>query len=410
MLRRFNSILRSASCPWHGPPAEFLGRGARPFKFSNLVVATFLHDVQEYRRFSGCHALSTMASSCELITADKLSELLLHRITSTVEHNRLALQVFDDAVLAAGDDEDALSHIPLPRRRATLVFSDVDGTLKVSHGTNAQSLVCFDVRRAIMSINGVDNSIFFVPATGRDIELVDSVFPGLRLPTIADDGGYIRYPSGHSVSYPLPPIEEFRRLGSGIVNRGQATEIKLGNAYGLSYSEMSTYFAADAESFRALALERDDITVYTHKYPGSQEIIVQDGRHTKGTAVREVVREFKNNGFDEVDVISAGDSSNDESHFRAINELGGVSVRIKYKQDTAAKYYVPSLEVWQNAIIATSRELVRLGIAADDVFEDIADVEPDEETSTDEQASNSLNSVGVPEDNSDDDASPRARH
>ena len=373
MLRRIHRI---ASWTVHGPNGPL----SRPLKFKNQALTTCLYESCHSYRVIKCHALSTMSDNsarCELISVEKLSELLLQGITRTIDENRNCLENFDEAIIEAGEDEKVLSNIKLPKRRATIIFSDVDGTLKVSHGTNAENLIGFELRRAILSINGVDGCIFFIPATGRDIQLVDSVFPGMKLATIADDGGYIRYPSGRSVSYPLPPIDEFRRLGDDIINRGQAKEIKLANAYGLSYSEMSSYFPADVESFRALALERRDITVYTHKYPGSQEIIVQDGRHTKGTAVHDIVRDFKNNGFDHVHVVSAGDSSNDESHFRAVNQLGGFSVRIKYKQDTAAKYYVPSLEVWQNAIIRTSRQLIRMGIANNDVFEDIADKEAD---------------------------------
>lgn len=315
------------------------------------------------------------------LNSESLSTRLVEIITKTVNANNESALQYEAALTEASDrDGDGVGvNLEGTERHATLLFSDIDGTLKVSHGTGAVSVVPLEVRRAVARINGIAGAVFFIPATGRDIELADGALPGLRLATIADDGGYVRGIDGRSTLHPLPEIPEFRELGASIIELGHAKQLKLGNAYGLSYPLQSKVYDEHVSKFENLAEPRSDVIVYTHTYPDSKEIIVQDGLHTKGTAVLEIVQEFKNNaGFHHVNVFSVGDSSNDETHFNAVKQLGGFSVRVKPNGDTAAQFSVPTIDVFQDALVRTGQSLVELGLCLDDSCDELPDCVDDD--------------------------------
>jgi len=317
----------------------------------------------------------------ELIDSIALSTLLLDRVTRTIEDNRAEVAKFDQAVIDAGDDDEALAQVPLPVRHIALLFSDIDGTLKSSFGISADNLVPLEVRNSIQCINGLENCVFFIPATGRDFKRVDHLFAGLLLPTIANDGGEIRFPSGRTVRYDLPEIPEFLALGREIISRHEASDLQLDNAYGLSYKKDSKLFDSHLKQFRKLAEARpqQDVIIYEHEYVGTKEIIVQDSRHTKGTALEEIVGEFKVLGYSQFAIFTAGDSTNDESHFESALKLGGFSLRIgKADYESKARFYVKSISEYQEALIELARQLIRLRMAPSD--SDGADDDEDDDT------------------------------
>ena len=223
-------------------------------------------------------------------------------------------------------------------------FLDVDGTLLPHARTPEAVRVSAGMRSAIDALSRVSGGAVAL-VTGRRVSDLDRLFPRLRIPAVGQHGGEHRTTSGRIIVR-SPSTPAFEQLRERMVRRvARHPGLRLEDK-GLS---LALHFrGAPRLAGTALRMARAEAARLggSHVVQAGRYVIeIRSSRWNKGSAVRSLMRKAPFRG--RVPVF-LGDDVTDEDAFAAINDLGGISVKVG-RGPTAAHYRlpgVPAVRAW----------------------------------------------------------------
>lgn len=239
----------------------------------------------------------------------------------------------------------------LPDGRWAL-FLDIDGTL-LEHADHPDAVsVSHDLRRLLGNIEQrLDGAVAFI--TGRSVSVADRLFHPLKL----------RVAGLYGLEHRLTPegLVEVADAPADVAALADAIEAELGrNQVYIErkgpilaiHTRAAPHLLARATHLveQALAQLPDGYRVI----PGNAGVELMPLEAAKGAAVR---RFMAIPPFAGRRPVFLGDDAPDENGFEAINEAGGISIRVRPRGPTAAKYVlddVSSAIGWLAANFATS--------------------------------------------------------
>ncbi len=229
-------------------------------------------------------------------------------------------------------------------------FFDIDGTLleiaATPSGVRVDAGLVATIRRLHECSGGAVALI-----SGRRVEDIDALFPGLRLPLAGQHGLERRDPAGVSHCHEPEGVDWpwLKALVKGTVDgmNGLLLEDK-----GLT---LAVHFrqnpAIEGTVTRALARIVADAGAAVALQPGKCVLEVKPAGRDKGTAIAEFMTEPPFRGRRPVFI---GDDVTDEYGFRMVNDMGGDSVKVGAGQ-SAARWRlddVRAVRAWLEDILA----------------------------------------------------------
>jgi trehalose 6-phosphate phosphatase len=213
------------------------------------------------------------------------------------------------------------------------LFLDVDGTLLeiMEHPDDVRAAPPLK-RTLAVAADSLGGALALV--SGRSIASLDAVFDPLRLPAAGlhglerrDAGGRVHYPSGYArrIAAARAALLEFVQSESGLLLEDK------GAALALHYRGAPELVDACR---RHVGLARDAAGEDFHVQHGKMVFELKPSGRDKGTAVSDFMGETPFQGRRPVFV---GDDVTDEDGFRAVNALGGISIRVGEAAGSAAR-------------------------------------------------------------------------
>lgn len=213
------------------------------------------------------------------------------------------------------------------------LFLDVDGTLLdiMEHPDDVRAAP--HLKRVLAAAaDSLGGALALV--SGRSIASLDAVFDPLRLPAAGlhglerrDAGGRVHYPSGYArrIAAARDALLEFVQAEPGLLleDKGAALALHFRGAPAL----------AD-ECRRRIGQARQAAGEDFHVQHGKMVFELKPSGRDKGTAVTDFMAETPFRGRRPVFV---GDDVTDEDGFRAVNALGGISIRVGETAGSAAR-------------------------------------------------------------------------
>lgn len=228
------------------------------------------------------------------------------------------------------------------------LFLDVDGTLvDIEHHPDevrADPALRHSLAAASRALDGA-----LALVSGRTIASLDRIFSPLCLPAAGlhglerrDADGRVHYPSGYAerIAAARAQLLGFVQSEAGLLleDKGAALALHFRNAPQLEDAcrrHMEAAWQAAGEDF--------------HVQQGKMVLELKPSGHDKGTAIMAFMEEAPFAGRRPVFI---GDDLTDEDGFRAVNRLGGLSVRVGSDPDSAARIVagtVAEIRQWLSA-------------------------------------------------------------
>ena len=228
-------------------------------------------------------------------------------------------------------------------RRA--LFLDVDGTLLeiMAHPDDVRAAP--QLRHLLETVSrSLDGALALV--SGRSIASIDRIFAPLSLPAGGlhglerrDARGRVHYPSGYAdrIGAARRGLMDFVQSEPGLLleDKGAALALHYRNAPAL-----------EDECRRRIGIARAAAGDDFHVQRGKMVLELKPSGQDKGTAVMAFMSEAPFRGRQPVFI---GDDVTDEDGFRAVNALGGLSIRVGGSAGSAARYVaadVPEILDW----------------------------------------------------------------
>lgn len=240
-----------------------------------------------------------------------------------------------------------LPEFPAPAGLA--LFLDVDGTLLDIE--ERPDLVHADARlhallERLRDAHGGALSLI----SGRPIADLDRIFAPARFPAAGGHGAELRIHAGDEITaagggLPAPAIAELEAL---VEKHPQLLLEKKPGGVSLHYRR-----APELKSLCRRLMDRllDRVGDHFRLIAGKMVLELAPRDHHKGKVVHEMMRHAPFNGRRPVFV---GDDVTDEDGFRAVNGLGGFSVRVGDKSDSEARYVlkdVTAVREWLESLL-----------------------------------------------------------
>ena len=217
------------------------------------------------------------------------------------------------------------------------LFLDFDGTL-VELAPRPEEVVV--PARLIDLLETLSKSLSGAVAivSGRPVAQLDSLLRPLRLATVGEHGAEIRHAEGE-------PVAHVARMPAGLADRvcalaaglpGTQPEIKSVSA-ALHFRNAPAHAIAAVEGMQALVAEIESYELLQGKMVAE----LKPAAVSKGLAVAQLMQESI---FAGRRAVYFGDDVTDESAFRAVNELGGVSVRVGSAKQSHARYELAAVQ------------------------------------------------------------------
>lgn len=213
------------------------------------------------------------------------------------------------------------------------LFLDVDGTLLDIMAHPDEVRAAPRLRRLLGTAAAwLGGAVALV--SGRSIASLDAVFHPLRLPAAGlhglerrDAGGRVHYPTGYAerIAAARGALLEFVQSEAGLLLEDK------GAALALHYRGAP---ALEQECRRRIELAREAAGEDFHVQHGKMVYELKPSGRDKGTAVSDFMAEAPFRGRRPVFV---GDDVTDEDGFRAVNALGGISIRVGDSDRSAAQ-------------------------------------------------------------------------
>ncbi|NHA13412.1 trehalose-phosphatase [Thioalkalivibrio sp. XN279] len=212
------------------------------------------------------------------------------------------------------------------------MFLDVDGTLvDIEHHPDQVRAAPELKRTLVTATRALDGALALV--SGRSIASLDRIFAPLCLPAAGlhglerrDADGRVHYPGGYAerIAAARAELLGFVQSEAGLLleDKGAALALHYRNApqlEGACRRHMDAALRAAGADF--------------HVQQGKMVLELKPSGHDKGTAILAFMAEPPFSGRVPVFI---GDDLTDEDGFRAVNELGGLSVRVGAHPDTRA--------------------------------------------------------------------------
>lgn len=229
-----------------------------------------------------------------------------------------------------------LAHPPVPDARKTALFLDVDGTLLDFAGTPDKVIVTPELRTLLTELYAAcDGALALV--SGRSIASLDTLFAPPELPAAGSHGLEIRADGRiHELGIPLPDDTraEMEQLAS--LHAGSFVEPKRYGA-ALHYRQAVQHEDALIDAMRNIART---MQAGFELIEGNRVLELTASNGDKGSAIRFLsARE----PWRERTPVFVGDDTTDEPGFAAVNALGGLSVRVGHRAQTAARWQLDSI-------------------------------------------------------------------
>jgi trehalose 6-phosphate phosphatase len=226
---------------------------------------------------------------------------------------------------------------PNIRQDRCALFLDIDGTL-LEHADHPDKVVVGEALRALLlrADERLDGALAFV--TGRSIAQADKLFHPLKLRSAG------LYGIEHRRS-PDQPIEQADEPAD-IAALADEIEAELENVYVerkgavlAVHTRAAPHLLARAEEIVARALETLPEGYRSLVGNAGLELMPLDA--VKGGAIRRFMAQAPFHGRIPVFL---GDDTSDETGFEAVNEMGGVSVRVKEREETSASFMLADVK------------------------------------------------------------------
>jgi len=215
----------------------------------------------------------------------------------------------------------------------TALFLDVDGTLLeiAEHPQDVAADAALIKRLQRLSVV-LDGAMALI--SGRSITELERIFPGLRFAAAGEHGAEMRLsdaPLPQSRAEPMPPaclsaLDAFADDNAGIVLERKAAGISL------------HYRQAPAAEAAARALVANLMEALGDKFriiDGKMVLEIAPYGYSKGAAVR---RFLDHAPFRQRLPVFIGDDITDEDGFEAVNALGGTSILVGRRPESAARH------------------------------------------------------------------------
>jgi trehalose-6-phosphatase len=112
--------------------------------------------------------------------------------------------------------ESALERTSWSGGMVCLLAFDIDDTLANSSGTGDRQLLPAEVLEALQLLQS-DKKVYLMAATGRTPQDAQVLFGSFKIPLVARDGSWIRYPDQQIREIDLPAANEFESLADQVV-------------------------------------------------------------------------------------------------------------------------------------------------------------------------------------------------
>lgn len=228
-------------------------------------------------------------------------------------------------------------------RRA--LFLDVDGTLLEIMGHPDEVLATPRLKQLLAAASrSLGGALALV--SGRSIASLDRIFAPLSLPAAGlhglerrDATGRVHYPVGYAgrIAAARSDLVDFVQSEPGLLleDKGATLALHYRNAPSL-----------EDECRRRIAVALRTAGEEFHIQQGKMVLELKPSGHDKGTAVQALMAEAPFRGRQPVFI---GDDVTDEDGFRAVNALGGISIRVGACTGSAARLVaadVPGILDW----------------------------------------------------------------
>ena len=225
----------------------------------------------------------------------------------------------------------------LSRDKKYCLFLDIDGTISEFHPDPSQSFISFTTLNTLQQLSHLNVSIIFL--TGRSVKVASKLLFPLKMPIAGTHGLEIKIDDDTQFSIATNAIH-FSSLQDDILKRCQP--------YPQLLIENKTYSVAiHYRQHPELADIAKQITEETlETYP---ELKINEGKYVfellpqqadKGQAIQTML-EYLN--LNDVFAIFIGDDKTDESGFKVINQLEGISIKVG-PEPTQAHYRLKNVE------------------------------------------------------------------
>jgi trehalose 6-phosphate phosphatase len=272
--------------------------------------------------------------------------------------------------------DEARNIVPLtrstrPRRRygppslvaaESAVFLDIDGTLLELAATPDGVRVGSAVAQLLPALaEALAGALALI--TGRTLADADRLFPGLAIPVAGQHGLVRRDADGHVHAHQAPPelaalraeIAEFAARHTGLLLEDKGTTLAL-------HYRLVPHLASHVHRMvRAHVAVAGDAS--WRLQPGKAMVEIVPSGRDKGTAIQEYMAEPPFGGRMPVFV---GDDRSDEQGFTAVEDLGGLAIKVGPGR-TLARYRLRDVGAvcrWLGAALAPAAANTRRGAAA----------------------------------------------
>ena len=213
------------------------------------------------------------------------------------------------------------------------VFLDVDGTL-LEIAPTPESVRVSDRVKILLSDLSLQLKGALALVSGRSVPTLDSLFDPLRLPSAGIHGSERRDATGILIR---PEVDVVRIAAARdeltawtLRHPGTLLEDK-GYALALHYR-----LAPDLEALALAEVESALAMLATHELQRGKFVFeIRPSGHSKGSAIDAFMRESPFRGRRPLFI---GDDVTDESGFKAVNRLGGISIRVGEAANTCARH------------------------------------------------------------------------
>ena len=225
---------------------------------------------------------------------------------------------------------------PPPLCEDDALFLDFDGTLVDIAPRPELVIVTDELRELVGSVQkALDGALAMI--SGRPVGELDALLAPLTFAAAGEHGAEIRYRHGAEVVSESTLPEEAAAAVQALTAKLAGTQLELKRA------SASLHYRAAPEQESAVVAGMRELEAQLQGYAlilGKMVAELKPENVDKGLAIRDLCEQQQFAGRRPVFV---GDDVTDESGFRAVNELGGVSVCVGDKTDTQASYRLPDV-------------------------------------------------------------------
>lgn len=227
------------------------------------------------------------------------------------------------------------------------LFLDVDGTLVDIQSHPGDVTADAELTELLVDLAGrLDGALSLI--SGRSIAEIDRIFAPATFPSAGSHGAELRLDGDEVVSAGAQFPEEILQRARSFADEHEGLLVEKKRAgLALHYRRAPHLEVACRELVADLMRE---LGPEFRLIDGKMVLEIAPRNHHKGEAIREMLQHPPFRGRRPVFV---GDDVTDEDGFRIVNELGGLSIRVGHKAQTAARFAldaVTDVHAWLRAV------------------------------------------------------------